>query len=262
MENYFGFKELYDVSIKAIFPIEVGGRTYEPNETIINFEKVMISSLNENKIRQTATGGKGNEELIYWEDTREVNFSLSQGVISKEGFALLSNSQLIVQENYLLPIDFKEKKETDENGEITLKYSPNKDNTLFIYDAATGEKINNYTLTDNLLILGVPFKEILINYTFNYDRKIQILKVGERLTNGFLKLTGKMRLKDDFDGHIKTGIIEIPKIKLMSDLSLRLGEQASPQVSTFYISGHPIDDRREKTVCKIIFLDNEIDGDF
>lgn len=262
MENYFGFKELYDVSIKAIFSIQIGDKVYEPNETILNFEKVIISSLNESKIRQSATGGKGNEELIYWEDTREVNFSLSQGIISKEGFALLSNSQLITQENYSLPIDFKEKKETNENGEILLKYSPNKDDTLFIYNAATGEKINNYTLTDNLLILGEPFKEIIINYTFNYDKKIQILKVGERLTNGYLKLTGKMRLKDDFDGHVKTGIIEIPKIKLMSDLSLRLGEQAGPQVSTFYISGYPIDDRREKTVCKIIFLDNEIDGDF
>lgn len=262
MENFFGFKELYDVSIKATIPITIGSKVFSENETIVNFDKVMISTLNETKMRQSATGGKGNQELIYWEDTQEVNFSLSHGVLSKEGFSLLSNSQILVEENNDVPIDFKETKETNSESILELKYIPTQDNTLFIYDAATGEKVITYEINDNILTLPAPYKTYIINYTFLYSKKMEVMKVGERLINGYLKLTGKMRLKDDYDGHGKTGIIEIPKIRLMSDLSLRLGDKAGPQVSTFYITGYPIGERREKTVCKIIFLEDEIDGDF
>ena len=35
-----------------------------------------------------------------------------------------------------------------------------------------------------------------------------------------------MRLKDDTDGHT-TGILEIPSVKLVSDLSMRLGSECS-----------------------------------
>lgn len=48
-----------------------------------------------------------------------------------------------------------------------------------------------------------------------------------------LKLTAKMRLKDDTDGHTTTGILEIPNVKLVSDLSMRLGSDVVPVVSTF-----------------------------
>ena len=48
--------------------------------------------------------------------------------------------------------------------------------------------------------------------------------------NGFLELEGKTRVKDDTSGLITTGIIKIPKLKLMSGLSIRLGAQANPVV--------------------------------
>jgi hypothetical protein len=39
-----------------------------------------------------------------------------------------------------------------------------------------------------------------------------------------------MRVKDDVTGKVTTGIIKIPKLRLMSDLSMRVGSDAIPQV--------------------------------
>ena len=40
MNNELGFKELYDVSLKATYPIEVDGVNIEVGETIAHFDKI------------------------------------------------------------------------------------------------------------------------------------------------------------------------------------------------------------------------------
>ena len=40
MATEFGLKELYDVSIRATYPIEVSGRRIEPGEIVCAFDKV------------------------------------------------------------------------------------------------------------------------------------------------------------------------------------------------------------------------------
>ena len=262
MEEYFGIKELYDVSLRCTYPIEINGKTYLENESIIKFDKIQLAPITEGKIRVYASGGYGNSRLVDWEDTKEINFILSEGVISKIGLALLSNSKLTRKEKgEVLNISFNEKLETDEFGKAKTKYFPIKNNTFFIYDAINGEKINEYAIEDNTIITDFPFKEIIVDYTFEYTEEGEVLFIGKRLINGYLKLDGKMRWKDDSDGHIKTGIIEIPRVKLMSDLSMRLGKDASPYVYKFQLAGFPIGARGNQYVCKIIILNNEIDSD-
>ena len=262
MNEYFNVKELYDVTLRTIFPIEINGKTYQENEPIIKFDKIQLAPLSESKTRTYASGGYENAQLINWEKTNEVVFSLSEGVISKIGLAILSNSQLIEKkEGEIIPIPFSEQLETSDSGTAELKYFPIQDNTLFLYDFETGEKITEYEIENNIINLKIPYKSFIIDYTFPYERRAETLFVGKRLINGYLKLDGKLRLKDDFDGHIKTGIIEIPRIKLMSDLSMRLGSDATPYVYRFQIVGLPVGDRGNQYVCKIIILDNEIDSD-
>jgi hypothetical protein len=38
--NNLGIKELYDVTLKATYKIEVGGREIEPGETVAAFDKI------------------------------------------------------------------------------------------------------------------------------------------------------------------------------------------------------------------------------
>ena len=59
-----------------------------------------------------------------------------------------------------------------------------------------------------------------------------------------------------------TGFIVIPKMKLMSDLSMRLGKDATPMVANFTGVGYPFGDKMRKTVCEIAILDDDIDKVF
>jgi len=78
---------------------------------------------------------------------------------------------------------------------------------------------------------------------------------------GFLELEGKTRVKDDTSGLITTGIIKIPKLKLMSGLSIKLGAQVNPVVGTFDAVGVPVEMRHNSYVAEFCFLNNDIDSD-
>ncbi len=58
-----------------------------------------------------------------------------------------------------------------------------------------------------------------------------------------------------------TGIIKIPKLKLMSGLSMRLGAQANPVVGKFSAVGVPVESRHNSYVMEVEFLNNDIDSD-
>jgi hypothetical protein len=40
MNTEFGLKELYDLTLKATYPIEMQGRKFEPGEVIARFDKI------------------------------------------------------------------------------------------------------------------------------------------------------------------------------------------------------------------------------
>jgi len=262
MEQYLGMKELYDVSLKCVYPLQIGDKEYLENESLIKFDKIQIANLKENKVRTAATGGYADERLVLWETTQDISFSLIEGVISKTGLALLSNSTLIKEENTEEIIPYSEKLESDEEGVITCKFNPIQDNTFFLYKKENGEKILDYAIEDNKILTNLPYTDFIIDYSFIYNKKREILSVGHRLINGYLRLEGKMRLKDDLDGHEKTGIIIIPQIRLMSDLQIQLGRDiGSPNTYKFNVVGYPVGERGEKYVCKFIFLDSDIDSD-
>jgi hypothetical protein len=76
-----------------------------------------------------------------------------------------------------------------------------------------------------------------------------------------LSFTAKTRIKDDVTGQVKTGIINIPKLKLMSDLSMVLGENAAPQVGRFDAVAIPVGTKGNQVVMEFIMLEDDIDSD-
>jgi hypothetical protein len=64
MDNEFGLKELYDLTLKATYPIEVEGRKFEAGEVIARFDKIQIANFREIASRVSANGGKNNPALI------------------------------------------------------------------------------------------------------------------------------------------------------------------------------------------------------
>ena len=258
--NNLGIKELYDVTLKATYKIEVGGREIEPGETVAAFDKIQLANFQEQKSRTLARGGFDNRALIWWEETQEVRFSLTQGVFSKTQLALMSNANLIQNNGAsTVPMNCREIVETDSRGCARAKHSIKL--PYFVYKHPSGERIDDLVVSDDAINTGVPYQEYLIDYYYDYKNGYDVLSVGDPLTNGYLLLEGKVRVKDDTTGQITTGIIRIPKLKLLSNLSMRLGQEAIPLVGHLEAIAIPTGERGQKKVMEVIFLNDDIDSD-
>lgn len=153
MTNELNFKELYSVSLKATLPIEVGGNSIEPGETVAYFDKIQIANFQEIKSFTSANGGFGNQSLVFWESTKEIKINFTQGVFSKIQLALMTNSQLV--ENMgdeTVLINVRKEFESDEEGKISIEQTLR--DPIFVYDKATGKKITGWTYADNVIYLS------------------------------------------------------------------------------------------------------------
>lgn len=260
MEEKFGTKELYDVSLKSTYNMKIGKKEIEENETILFFDKLEIATLDTVTSRIAATGGFENRPQVIWEQTRQINYSMRKGVLSRTSWALISNSQILEPNKTKdsLRISNRELLETDENKKVILKYLPIQ---LFIYDFKTGEKIKDYEVNGKELTLQKPYLNIIVDYIYEYEKDYESLVIGKRLLEGYLSLEGKIELKDDKDGLEKTGILKIPKITLVTDLSIRLGIEAQPFVGNFEMIGFPVGTRGNSSVCSITFLEENLRSD-
>ena len=260
MEESLGsFKTLEQVHIKATQNIEVGGKKFQEGETIAYFDKIQVAGLNEIKDYIAARGGYDNRGLVYWETTNKLKLTFSQGVFSNTQFGLLNNSQIIqYEEGEPLLITYTEEIESDEVGNIVTKYEAQ--DQIFVYDKDSGEKLPWWKVGRNLKIDG-SYKDLIVRYRYNYTGGATIAKIGQQFLRGFLELEGKTRVKDDTSGLITTGIIKIPKLKLMSGLSIKLGAQVNPVVGTFDAVGVPVEMRHNSYVAEFCFLNNDIDSD-
>lgn len=261
MENNLGFKELYEVALKATYPIEVNGRRIEIGENIAVFDRVQIANFQEIQSNISARGGKHNPSLVWWEETKEVRINLTQGVFSKTQLALMTNAKLVNSTpNEAILIPKRESLESDEKGILHLSHKPYQDR-IFIYTQKDGEKISNYSLQGQEVIMSDTYTDVVVDYEFEKIGKYSTLEIGERLTSGFLSLVGKTRVKDDVSGNVTTGIIRIPKLKLVSGLSMRLGNDAIPIVGTLDLVAIPTGVKGKKKIMDIVFLDEDIDSD-
>ena len=257
--NFGSFKTLENVRLKTTQNIEVNGITFEEGETIALFDKIQISGLNEVKDYVVATGGFDNRGLVYWETTKKVNLTFSQGIFSNIQFGLLNNANIIsVGQDEPILITTTEELESDENGYVTTLH-PIVDQ-VFVYNKQTGEKLVHH-IWNNKIKIAYDYIDVIVNYRYNYMNGASVAKIGQPFLNGFLELEGTTRVKDDTSGLVTTGIIKIPKLKLMSGLSIKLGTQANPVVGTFSAVGVPVEERRSSYVVEIAFLNNDIDSD-
>lgn len=258
--NEFGIKELYSVALKATYPIEIGDRHIEKGETICFFDSIQISNFQEIKSYVTAHGGYGDRPHVWWETTKEVNFVMERGIFSKTQFALLSNSKLItVTEGEKIIVPTREVVEVDENGYFYSTESAIGNG--FFYNIETGERVYPIRESDKKYQLRLPYTELLLDYNYEYENGGSVVNIGQRLIKGYLRLEGRTRIKDDVTGQTHTGLVIIPKLKLMSDLSMSLGEKANPVVGRIQGKIIPDGERQDSRVIEMYFLNDDIDSD-
>jgi hypothetical protein len=259
MSNEFGLSELYEVVLKTTYPIEIDGRAYKEGEILCVFDNIQLANFNEIKSITAARGGYGNAAHVYWESTREIDLVFSQGIFNHLQFALLCNSKMVYQTPNNFKITKREEVESDETGKFELSETP--DGLVFVYDKITSAPVGDFVLEGKVGLVNTPFQTLVVDYTYLYNSGVRHLTLGRRAIEGFLSLEAKTRVKDDISGKTRTGIIKIPKLKLMSDLSMRLGKNANPVVGTLKAKAIPTGERGNMTVMDIFFLDDDIDSD-
>ena len=262
MNTEFGLKELYDLTLKATYPIEVEGRKFEAGEVIARFDKIQIANFREITSRISANGGKYNPALVVWEDPREIQINFTQGVFSQKQFALLSNSNLIkTAPGETATVSGHFVGESDEEGKINL--GKEKISNVFVYNAKTFDKINpiSVDLEKGVIVIENSYCDVEVDYHYEYANEISIMSVGQRLIEGFLLLEGKTRVKDDITGKTHTAILRIPRLKLVSDLSMRLGREAGPLLANFSAIAYPQSAGRDKKIMEMLFLSDDIDAE-
>lgn len=257
----FSFRELYDVTLKATYDIEARGRTIQAGEPIVIFDKIQIANFQEIEQHITAHGGFEDQTRVTWTSTKEVRLNFLQGIFSKLQYTVLLNARLVNSAQCdSLYLNETIKVETDENGQFSIDHVPVYD--FYIYDVEDGTKITEYTQIDDVTYeISEPYKELMVHYMYEYENTFNVMNIGQNLTNGFLYLQARTKTKDDITGQVKTGIIIIPKLKIMSALSIRLGRNAEPVVGQFQGVAYPDGPRGQQKVMELIYLDDDIDSD-
>ena len=69
MNSEFGLKELYDLTLKTTYPIEIEDHVFEAGEVIARFDKIQIANFREITSRISAKGGQNNTALVVWENS-------------------------------------------------------------------------------------------------------------------------------------------------------------------------------------------------
>lgn len=255
----FSFKNFDNVRLKATYNIEIGDHSFEPGETIALFDKIQIAGIDDIIQRVTANGGFDNRARVFWETVREEQLTFAQGVFNKIQFELLSNAQIINKaKDDIVLVTKREHLESNVNCQFELSHTPY--DKLFVYDARDGKKIT-YSREDRIVTIATTYTDVIVDYNYNYSNDSTVFLLGSKYFNGFMELEGTTKIKDDESGNVVTGVIRIPHLKLMSDLSIRLGAQANPVVANFSATGIPVGSRGNSYVSEFYILNDDIDSD-
>ena len=254
IDEYFGVKELNEVVLKAKTPMIFGNRQLETGEPVMYFENISMSLLTEQSHPIMARGGWGNMPHVIWEDRSEVQFTINEGVMSAISMGILfsagvtskpSNNRILVPQRdgpFIL----------DANGQIELTHTPYLQRKVFIYeyerDVAQKKVYGKVSDQADTIItvyqdkVGTPAditKQYIVDYYYEYTDEALIYTIQKERFKGLFTLEGKFYAKDENDGINYTNLMYMPKVRVVSDINLRLGERADPTVAVFNIIGMP-----------------------
>lgn len=255
-----GIKELEHITLKATYDMDIGNLHFSEGEVITEFDSIQLANFSELRQYITAHGGYQDQTRVVWDTMREMRFQFSKGVFNRLQFGILQNAKIIeLDQSEGIILTEVEHLESNENGEIQPKYQIL--DHLSIRDNFGVKLTYTYNEESNIITISESYKNVVISYDFKYTGNATYYRFGKRFLNGYVALEARTKVKDDITGQTHTGIIKIPKLKLTSDLSMRLGQQANPLLGDFSAIGYPSGSREGATVMELFFLSDDIDSD-
>lgn len=259
-----GIKDLEHVVLKAYSPMSLGGKVFEENEPILLFKNLQIALLSENTRIVAARGGYLNQPRVIWEDRNDTTFQFTSGTINPLSLNLLLEANMLTPQKTYIP--FQEELELDGDGNCYLSHIPTSDRKSFYKTFQRNnlqQKIQPKEQSENFLSFGEEHSDeaVIADYYFIPKNAPRTYTMNRERQANLYKLEATFYLKDENEGLLHTGILEMPKIYIMSNINLRMGEIADPTVGTFKIVAMPENlDGYEQTVCRITYLDEDIYG--
>ena len=264
-----GIKNLEHVVLKARESGFMYGRNYEAGEPVLYFENIQIAQLSEGAQVVAAKGGFMNRSRVIWENREDTMFVFSNGTLNIHSLNMLLEANVVRREAVGVPI-----KEvlTIENGRALLTHVPlaDKKKFCFTYDLNNiQQKVKDFTIEieDNnqnaYLVVNESYegKMLLLDYYFDPESTAVHYTMSRERRPNLYTLEATFYLKDENDGLLHTGLLEMPKVYIMSNVNLRMGERADPTVGTFRIMAMPENmDGYDELVYKITYLDEDIYG--
>ena len=297
IDQYFGHKELYEVVLRAKNPMQFGDRYIEADEPVLYFNNVNMSLLTEQNRPIFARGGWGNMPHVIWEERSEVQFQMIEGVMSAVGMSILMSANVASGGSKEQPLYINMKEgplSFSMDNIVTLKHWPvdYPKKKTFIFDYAHDaiqeklygkkyispsdqEKIDQGQLTIDQIVPRIAIftdkkceipaennRKYVVDYYYEYEDKALIYTIQKERFNGLFTLEAKFYSKDENEGNNYTNILYMPKVRIVSNINLRLGERADPTVSTFNIIGLPETVGEYKNlIMDITRLNEDIDAD-
>lgn len=259
-----GIKDLEHVVLKARDYITIGPYSFEPGEPVLYFKNIQVALLSENTKVIAARGGFLNQPRVVWEDRSDVTFQFTNGTLNAVSLNMLLEANMLQQLTPYVPI--QEIIELDEKGVGYLTHSPAQEKQRF-YKRYERENVQPLKLHPNEEEQRLDFGEeyadlsILADYYYVPKNTPFIYTMSRERKNNLYSLEGTFYLKDENDGLLHSGIIEMPKVYIMSNINLRMGERADPTVGTFKIVAMPeTSESYDSMVCRITYLDEDIYG--
>lgn len=272
--------------------MQFGSRRIEAEEPVMYFEKISIATLQEKSSLIMARGGWANSPRVTWEDRSEVSFQMMSGVMSQLNFGIMLDAEVAFSTGKEAPLEISTREgpfelvPIDIEGQdriygfqikhIPVMYPKRK---VFIFEYArknVQKKIYGKFIRRDIPGFGeqyyiIPYKdkdlknaadtdrEYVVDYYYEYGDEALIYTIAKERFNGLFSLEGKFYSKDENEGLNCTNLIYMPKVRIVSNIDLRLGERADPAVSTFNIVGIPEFTGKNSTIVEITRLGEDIE---
>ena len=303
LDQYFGLKELSQVTLRARTSIQFGSRRIEEGEPILYFENVSMSVLNERNSIISARGGWENRPRVVWDSRQDVTFTLQEGVLSSVGMSMLLSANAVarcVEEKDYILVPMREELKIRKTLEVPKArhyilptHKPHIDPPrvkmfLLQYDRDNIQRkvygryedvgedepcIVLYYDKNLQQLVEDNYEYCLADYYYEYsteDREANgeeaplVYTLSRDRFNGLFTLEGKFYSKDENDGMNYINLLYMPKVRIVSDINLRLGEKANPTVSVFNIIGLPVNEggTKDNMILEITRLDKVEDEEF
>lgn len=281
-----GIKDLEHVVIKAKGPQDYGAFKLDSGEPLLYFDHIQVAQLTEYVRQVAARGGWRNMSRVVWEDRDDVKFVFSNGTINPISLNLLMESNMIIKPEevfvpYMEICQVEELPANPNKGYITLSHVVEQRKPIFIKTVEYSNlhsKISEVTIhkpgelkkLDSGRIKEVPTelelpgdtigKTVAIDYYFKPNSDTVTYTLSQERVANLYTLEATFYMKDENTGDLRTGILEMPKVYIMSNIDLRMGERASPTVGSFEAVAMPeYDDYKDEAVlCRITYIDSDI----